>query len=85
MTGTDKIGLIDLLASAGLGGLSYATLISQGNLVIETGFFATGLSSNRATTQDTQVYIDAVGIGAGGPVLIATLEDTLTSAGDFLI
>ncbi|MDP1699424.1 MAG: type I secretion C-terminal target domain-containing protein, partial [Aestuariivirga sp.] len=84
-TGTDKIDLIDLLDSAGLGGLDYATLMSQGNLILETGFFATGLSSNSATTLDTRIYIDVDGIGAGGPVLIATLEDTLTSAGDFLV
>ena len=84
-TNTDEIGLIDLLDSAGLGGLDYATLIAQGNLVVQTGFFATGLSSNSASTQDTRIYIDADGIGAGGPVLIATLEDTLINAGDFLI
>jgi Ca2+-binding RTX toxin-like protein len=84
-TGIDDIGLMDLLDSAGLGGLDYATLVAQGNLVIETGFFATGLSSNSASTQDTRIYLDADGIGAGGPVLIATLEDSLTGAGDFLI
>ena len=84
-TGIDDIGLIDLLDSAGLGGLDYATLVAQGNLVIQTGFFTTGLSSNSATIMDTRIYIDADGIGAGGPVLIATIEDTLTSAGDFLV
>jgi len=85
MSGTDKVGLTELLDSAGLGNLDYATLISQGNLVMETGFFATGLSSNSASIQDTRIYIDVDGIGAGGEVLIATLEDTLTGAGDFLI
>jgi hypothetical protein len=34
---------------------------------------------------DTRFYLDADGSGAGGSVLIATLEDTLTSAGDFLV
>ena len=85
VTGVDDIGLIDLLDSAGLDGLDYATLIAQGNLVIQTGFFATGLSSNSASTLDTRIYIDTDGIGAGGSVLIATLEDTLTGAGDFLV
>ncbi|MBZ0262581.1 MAG: hypothetical protein K8F90_18515, partial [Hyphomicrobiales bacterium] len=84
-TGIDDIGLVSLFDAAGLGGLDYATLISQGNLIIQTGFFATGLSSNSASTLDTRIYIDTDGIGAGGPVLIATLEDTLTSAGDFLV
>ena len=85
VTGTDDIDLVDLLDSAGLGALDYATLLAQGNLIIETGFFATGLASNSAATLDTRIYIDADGIGAGGSVLIATLEDTLTSAGDFLV
>lgn len=84
-TGVDDIGLIDLLDSAGLGGLDFATLISQGNLVLETGYFATGLSTNSATTLDTRIYVDVDGIGTGGSVLITTLEDTLTSGGDFLI
>jgi Ca2+-binding RTX toxin-like protein len=83
--GIDDIRLSDLLDSAGLGGLDYATLIAQSNLVIQTGAFLTGTSTNRAATLDTQIYIDADGIGAGGPVLIATLEDTLISTGDFLI
>jgi Ca2+-binding RTX toxin-like protein len=85
VAGTDKLGLSDLLASAGLGGLDYASLLAQGHLVIETGLFATGLSSNSSSSPDTRIYIDSDGIGAAGPVLIATLEDTLTSAGDFLI
>ena len=84
-TGIDDIGLSDLLDSAGLGGLDYATLIAQGNLVIQTGAFLTGTSTNSAATLDTQIYIDADGIGAGGSVLIATLEDTLTGVGDFLV
>jgi Ca2+-binding RTX toxin-like protein len=83
--GVDDIGLIDLLDSAGLGGLDYATLVAQGNLVVETGFFATGLSSNSTSARDTRIYFDADGIGAGGSVLIATLEDTLANAGDFLV
>jgi serralysin len=83
--GTDHIDLVGLFDSIGLGSLDYATLISQGNLIVQTGFFATGLSSNSASTLDTRIYIDADGIAAGGSILIATLEDTLTSAGDFLI
>ena len=43
------------------------------------------LSSNSTSTQDTRVYIDADSIDTGSPFLIATLEDTLTSAGDFLV
>ena len=85
VSGIDDIDLTDLLDSAGLGIFNYATLVAQGNLVVETGYFATGLSSNSASTLDTRIYIDADGIGVGGPVLIATLEDSLTSAGDFLI
>jgi Ca2+-binding RTX toxin-like protein len=85
VTGTDHFDLIDLLDSAGLGSLDYATLIAQGNLVIQTGAFITGTSTNSATALDTRLYIDADGIGVGGSVVIATLEDTLTSAGDFLI
>ena len=84
-TGIDDIGLSDLLDLAGLGGLDYATLIAQGNLVIQTGAFLTGTSTNSAATLDTRIYIDADGIGAGGSVLIATLEDALTGAGDFLV
>ena len=85
VTGTDKIGLVSLLDSVGLGYPAYATLISQGNLFIETGFFATGLATDSGSLLDTRIYIDADGIGAGGAVLIATLEDTLTIAGDFLV
>jgi Ca2+-binding RTX toxin-like protein len=85
VSGADHIDLADLLFSVGLDGLDYATLTSQGNLVIQNGAFATGTSSNNAATQDTAIYIDVDGGGAGGPVLIATLEDTLTNAGDFLI
>ena len=85
VTGTDHIDLADLLYSAGLGSLDYATLIAHDNLLFQTGAFDTTLSSNSAATLDTRIYIDTHGIGTGGPVLIATLEDTLTSAGDFLI
>ena len=84
-TGIDDIDLSDLLDSAGLGGLDYATLIAQGNLVIQTGAFLTGTSTNSSSTLDTRIYIDADGIGAGGSVLIATLEDALTGVGDFLV
>ncbi|HUQ38255.1 MAG TPA: cadherin domain-containing protein [Aestuariivirga sp.] len=85
VSGLDDLGLSDLLGTAGLGGRDYATLVAQGHLVVEEGFFATGLSSNSATTVDTRVYFDADGFNLGGQVLIATLEDTLTSAGDFLV
>jgi hypothetical protein len=44
-----------------------------------------GTSTNRATTVDTRISIDVDGMGAGGSVQIATLEDTLTRAGDFLV
>jgi Ca2+-binding RTX toxin-like protein len=85
VTGIDHIDLIDLLDLAGLGSLGYTTLIAEGNLIIETGTFITGTSTNSASTLDTRFYIDADGFGAGGSVLIATLEDTLTNAGDFLV
>jgi Ca2+-binding RTX toxin-like protein len=85
VTGIDHIDLIDLLDLAGLGSLGYATLIAEGNLIIETGTFITGTSTNSASTLDTRFYIDADGFGAGGSVLIATLEDTLTNVGDFLV
>lgn len=84
-TGTDHVDLIDLLDSAGLGGLDYATLVAQGNLVIETGNFVTGTKTNNASSLDTRIHIDADGSGAGGVVLIAILEDTLTNPGDFLV
>ncbi len=85
VTGVDDIDLIDLLDSAGLGSLDYATLIAEGNLIIQTGAFITGTATNSAATLDTRLFIDVDGLGAGGSVLIATLEDTLTSAGDFLV
>jgi hypothetical protein len=68
-----------------LGSLDYVTLITQGNLIIQTGAFVTGTSTNSAATLDTRLYIDADGSGVGAQVLVATLEDTLTNAGDFLI
>ena len=85
VTGIDDIDLIDLLDLAGLGSLDYAALIAQGNLIIQTGAFITGTSTNSAAALDTRFYIDADGTGASGSVLIATLEDTLTNAGDFLV
>ncbi len=84
-TGVDHIGLVDLLNSVGLGDLSYETLVAQGNLIIETGYFATGLTSNSASILDTRISIDADGFGGGDAVLIATLEDTLTQSTDFLV
>ncbi len=80
--GNDHIDLSQILDAIGLG---YDDLIAEHYLIIETGNFATGQKTNSGKILDTHIYIDADGIGAGGAVLIATLEDTLTSAGDFLI
>jgi Ca2+-binding RTX toxin-like protein len=55
VTGIDDIDLTDLLDSAGLGALDYATLIAQGNLIIQTGAFITGTSTNSAATLDTRI------------------------------
>lgn len=85
VAGTDDIDLVDLLSSSELGGIDYATLIADGNLLIQTGAFVTGTSTNSAATLDTRIYIDADGIGVGGAVLIVTLEDTLINANDFLV
>ena len=84
-TGIDDINLAALLGTVGLGGLAYATLLAQGNLVVQTGNFATGTATNSAAILDTRVYVDTDGNGVGSSVLIATLEDTLTSSGDFLL
>ena len=80
--GSDHIDLSRMLDTIGLG---YDDLIAEHYLIIETGSFATGQKTNSGRILDTRIYIDADGIGAGGAVLIATLEDTLTNAGDFLI
>ncbi len=85
MTGSDHIDLSALLSAAGLGGLSYDTLVAQGNLVIQSGIYVTGQLTNSATLLDTGIYIDVDGAGGNSGVLVAALEDTLTSAGDFLV
>ena len=82
----NRLNLADLLDLSGLGDLDYASLISGGNLVITTGTYATGTATNNAAAVDTRVYVDPDGFGGGGAsTLIATLEDTSMTAGDFLV
>ena len=83
--GVDLIDLTDLLTSAGLSGFDYAALIAAGNLVTEVDNYITGTTTNSAAILDTRIYVDADGLDAGDRVLIATLEDTLTNVGDFLV
>ncbi|MGA7268725.1 MAG: hypothetical protein WBX21_13295, partial [Aestuariivirga sp.] len=68
----------------GLGDASYATLVANGNIVVTTGNFATGTSTNGSST-DTLVYFDADGAGAVEAVLVATLEDVKIVSTDFLV
>lgn len=65
--GVDDICLSELTDLVGFGSLDYATVICQGNLVIETGFFATDRSSNSESTLDMRIYIDVDGIETGAP------------------
>ena len=85
VSGTDTIALLQVFNSIGLDGLSYLDLIGAGKLVIETGYYATDTASNNAASLDTRLYIDTDGFGPGSGILIATLEDTLTTSGDFLV
>ena len=84
-TGIDHVNLASLLVSLGLDGFDFSTLAAQGNLVIETGNFSTGLASNSAAIADTRFFVDADGAGGSDAVLIATLEDTLLNTTDFLL
>ena len=82
---SDKLDLTELTASVGLGDASYATLVANGNIVVTTGNFATGTSTNGSST-DTRVYFDADGsAGPGEAVLVATLEDVRIISTDFLV
>jgi Ca2+-binding RTX toxin-like protein len=82
---SDKLDLTELTASVGLGDASYATLVANGNILVTTGNFATGTSSNGSST-DTRVYFDADGTaGPGEAVLVATLEDVKIISTDFLV
>lgn len=84
-TGIDHIDVAQILAAANLDGMDIATLITDGHLTIETGKFVTGLATNSASLMDSRFYIDADGVGGSDAVLIATLEDTLLGAADFLL
>jgi Ca2+-binding RTX toxin-like protein len=81
---SDKLDLTELTASVGLGDASYATLVANGNIVVTTGNFFTGNSTNGSST-DTRVYFDADGAGGAEAVLVATLEDVKIVSTDFLV
>jgi len=84
-SGTDELDLSIALERFGLAGLDYDTLVAQGNLTIVTGNFNTGTQTNSAAIQDTRIYVDADGNGSAPQHLVATLEDALTAADDFLV
>jgi len=84
VTGVDHIDLAGLLESIGLGNLDYITLIEQENLITETGNYVTGTRTNSTSALDTRIYIDVDDLG-GDAVLIATVEDAVINAGDFLV
>ena len=82
---SDKLDLTELTASVGLGDASFATLVANGNILVATGNFATGTSTNGSST-DTRVYFDADGTaGPGEAILVATLEDVKILSTDFLV
>jgi Ca2+-binding RTX toxin-like protein len=84
-TTVDKLDLTGLFDALGHGADSYGTLISTGILQIVTGNYLT-TASNDGAILDTRILIDADGsAGAGAAITLATLEDTLTTAGDFLV
>ncbi|HMT15251.1 MAG TPA: type I secretion C-terminal target domain-containing protein, partial [Aestuariivirga sp.] len=84
--GSDKLDLTGLFDAIGHGADDYAALVSSGVLSFTTGTYATGTSSNDAAALDTRILIDADGAaGAGTAIILATVEDTLTTSADFLV
>lgn len=83
--GSDKLDLTAIADASSLGDASLSTLIANGNIVIETGKFSTGTTTNSTFSNDTRVYFDADGGGPGTRVLIATVEDVQLTSTDFLV